>query len=152
MRLACAALAFGIGLIIALHFSMNSAVGKAVANPRMGNAVFWLIGASVAVLIGSTGWSNHFWSAARTVPLWLWTAGALGATLVFGVISLIPRLGAATTNIALLAGQIIGGIIIGHFGLLGSPQEPLNAARITGALLAVLGAILVGLGRFPVIR
>ena len=78
--------------------------------------------------------------------------GALGATLVFIVISLIPRLGAATTNIALLAGQIIGGLIIGHFALLGSPQEPLNAARLTGALLAIFGAILVGLGRFPLVR
>jgi transporter family-2 protein len=41
-----------LGIILALHLSMNGKVGASLGNPRVGNAVFWCIGALVAVLIG----------------------------------------------------------------------------------------------------
>lgn len=152
MRLLLAVQIFGVGLLIALHFSMNSAVGGVVQNPRMGNALFWLIGAFVAVLIGLTGWDSTVFTSARNVPVWLWAAGAIGATMVFVIVATIPKLGAASTNIALLAGQVIGGMIIGHYGLLGSPVEACNTTRVVGALITILGATLVVLGRVPLPR
>ena len=83
---------------------MNAAVGKTIANPRMGNAIFWLIGAAIALLIGLSGLEGGFWAEARKVPAWLWSAGAIGACLVFAIAALIPRLGAGTTNTVLLSG------------------------------------------------
>ncbi|MCK5527716.1 MAG: DMT family transporter [Candidatus Latescibacteria bacterium] len=143
---------FVVGMVIALHFSMNAAIGKIVGNPRMGNAVFWLIGAGMAVLIALSGWDRAFWTRARTAPLWLWFAGAIGACIVFAVISFIPRLGAGTTNVILLTGQVIGGLLIAHYGLLGSPVERFTLVRMFGVLLMIAGASFAVLGRIPFLR
>lgn len=152
MRLILCIATFIVGMVIALHFSMNSAIGKIVENPRMANAIFWLIGAGIAVLIGLSGWDNEFWARARTVPLWLWFAGVLGACIVFAVISLIPKLGAGTTNVILLTGQVIGGLLIAHYGLLGSPVERITLVRLLGIILMVVGASIAVLGRVPFFR
>ena len=47
-----------LGVILAVHLAMNGRVGSALGNPRVGNAVFWCIGALTAVLIGLTGWHS----------------------------------------------------------------------------------------------
>ena len=152
MRPILCAATFMVGMVIALHFSMNAAIGKIVGNPRMGNAVFWLIGAGMAVLIALSGWDRAFWARARTASPWLWLAGVLGACIVFAVISFIPRLGAGTTNVILLTGQVIGGLLIAHYGLLGSPIERLTLVRLFGVLLMIAGASFAVLGRIPFLR
>jgi len=143
---------FVVGLILAVHLAMNAAVGKIVGNPRMGNAIFWLIGAGMAVLIGLSGWESSFWTEARKVPVWLWSAGVIGACLVFAIAAFIPRLGAGTTNVVLLAGQVIGGVVIAHYGVLGSPIEHINPIRLLGMAIMILGASIAVLGRIPFIR
>jgi len=39
-----------LGIILAVHLSMNGKVGSALGNPRVGNALFWCVGAATAVL------------------------------------------------------------------------------------------------------
>ncbi|MFH1006708.1 MAG: DMT family transporter [Candidatus Latescibacterota bacterium] len=143
---------FVVGLVVALHFSMNAAIGKIVENPRMANALFWVIGATVAVLIGLSGWDHAFWARARTVPNWLWFAGVLGVCIVFAVIFFIPRLGAGTTHVILLTGQVIGGALIAHYGLLGSPVVPFTPVRVVGLILMMAGASIAVMGRIPFFR
>jgi len=140
---------FAVGFALAVHLAMNAAVGKIVANPRMGNAVFWLIGAAMAGLIALSRWEVRFWQAARNVPPWLWLAGAIGACLVFGIAALIPRLGAATTNVVLLTGQVIGGVLIAHWGALGSPVESITPLRLLGIVVMILGATIAVSGKIP---
>jgi transporter family-2 protein len=74
-----------LGIILAVHLSMNGKVGSALGNPRVGNAVFWCIGALTAVLIGLTGWRSGVLSGFKGVHPILLTAGALGACLVFAI-------------------------------------------------------------------
>ena len=138
-----------VGFALAVHLAMNAAVGKIVANPRMGNAVFWLIGAAMAAIIGLSRWEARFWQAARNVPSWLWLAGAIGACLVFAIAALIPRLGAATTNVLLLTGQVIGGVLIAHWGLLGSPIQAITPLKLVGVAVMVLGASIAVFGKIP---
>jgi transporter family-2 protein len=143
MKLAYLVLTFVVGLVLALHFSMNAAVGKITENVRMGNAVFWLIGAGMATVIGLSGWQGQFLIRVREVPVGLWFAGVIGACLVCVIVALIPRLGAGTTNVILLAGQVIGGIIIAHFGLLGSPTVAITPVRVVGVVVMITGASIV---------
>ena len=42
-----------LGIILAVHLSMNGKVGSALGNPRVGNAFFWCVGAATAVLMGA---------------------------------------------------------------------------------------------------
>ena len=41
-----------LGVVLAVHLAMNGKVGAAINNPRVGNALFWCIGAVGALAIG----------------------------------------------------------------------------------------------------
>ena len=65
-------------------------VGSTLGNPRVANAVAWCIGATAAVIIGATGWRAGALSGVRDVHSALFTAGALGACLVFAIAWMVP--------------------------------------------------------------
>jgi bacterial/archaeal transporter family-2 protein len=72
----------------------------------------------------------------------LLTAGVLGASLVFAIAWLIPQAGAGPVMITLLAGQVIGGLVMSHFGWLGSPVQPITLTKLAGVLVMVGGVVL----------
>ena len=146
MKLPLYALTMFLGVVLAVHLSMNGKVGSILNNPRVGNALFWCIGALGAVLIGITGWKPNALSSLKDVNPALLTAGLMGACLVFAISWLIPEVGAGSVMITLLAGQILGGMLMSHFGWLGSPVEPVTLTRGVGALVMVGGVLLATRG------
>jgi bacterial/archaeal transporter family-2 protein len=145
MKTSLLVLSVGLGVVLTVHLAMNGMVGAAIGNPRVGNAVFWCIGAVTALIIGLTGWQSGALSGLAQVPPLLLTAGAMGASLVFGIAYVIPRLGAGPFTYALLAGQIVSALVLSHYGWLGSPKEPITAMGITGVVVMVIGIILTKL-------
>ncbi len=131
-----------LGVILAVHLSMNGQVGASLKNPRVGNALFWCIGALAAVIIGATGWQSGALDGLKEVNPILLTAGALGACLVFAIAWLIPREGAAAVMIMLIAGQVLGGMVLSHFGWLGSPIQRITLTNILGAAVMIGGVLL----------
>src|SRR3984957_11927683 len=131
-----------LGIILAVHLSMNGKVGSSLANPRVGNAVFWCIGAVTAVLIGLSGWHSGALNGLKDVHPLLLTAGALGACLVFAIAWLLPQVGARAMFITLIAGQVLGGMILSHFGWLGSPVQRISVTNLLGAAVMICGVVL----------
>jgi transporter family-2 protein len=131
-----------LGVILTVHLAMNGAVGAAIGNPRVGNAVFWCIGAVMALVIGATGWQSGALSGLRNVNPVMLTAGAMGASLVFGIAWIIPQIGAQHMTVMLLTGQILSAMVLSHFGLLGSPVQPVSVTNMLGAALLIGGAFL----------
>ena len=131
-----------LGVVLAVHLSMNGEVGASLKNPRVGNALFWCIGALAAVIIGATGWQGGALDGLKDVNPILLTAGAIGACLVFAIAWLIPREGAAAVMIMLIAGQVLGGMVLSHFGWLGSPVQKITLTNILGAAVMIGGVLL----------
>ena len=131
-----------LGVILTVHLAMNGAVGAAIGNPRVGNALFWCIGAITALAIGLSGWQAGALGGIRNVNPLLLTAGAMGASLVFGIAWIIPQIGAQQMTVMLLTGQILSAMLLSHFGWLGSPVQPVNLMNIMGALLMIGGVFL----------
>ncbi len=131
-----------LGIVLAVHLAMNGKVGAAIANPRVGNALFWCIGALGAVIIGATGWQSNALSGVKDVNPLLLTAGLMGACLVFAIAWLIPQVGASYVMIALIAGQVLGGMVLSHFGWLGSPVQPVTLTNVIGAAIMIGGVLL----------
>lgn len=131
-----------LGVVLTVHLAMNGLVGAAINNPRVGNAVFWCIGAAMAVAIGWSGWQNGALSSLTQVNPLLLTAGAMGASLVFGIAYLIPRVGAGPFTYALLAGQILSAMVLSHYGWLGSPKQPVTPMGIVGVIVLMVGVML----------
>ena len=132
----------GLGIVLTVHLAMNGKVGAVLSNPRVGNALFWCIGAAMAVAIGLTGWQNGALSGLKAVNPILLTAGAFGACLVFAIAWLIPQIGAGPMTLYLLAGQILGGLVLSHFGWLGSPVQPITMMSVMGVLVMFAGVVL----------
>ena len=145
MKTSLLVLSMFLGIVLTVHLAMNGMVGAAINNPRVGNAVFWCIGAVMAVIIGLTGWQSGALAGITEVNPILMTAGAMGASLVFGIAYLIPRVGAGPFTYALLAGQIISAMVLSHYGWLGSPKQPVTPMGIAGAIVLVIGVILTKL-------
>ncbi len=143
MKIYLIALMLIIGFVLTLHLAMNAQVGAILKNPRMGNAIFWAIGAFTAIIIGATDWDPTVFTRLKEVPIWLLTAGAMGGALVFGIAWTMPQIGAGNAVILMIAGQIISGMIFSHFGWLGSPVEPISITKLGGALLLIAGAATV---------
>jgi transporter family-2 protein len=131
-----------IGIVLTVHLAMNGKVGAVLNNARVGNALFWCIGAVMALLIGLSGWESGALKPLREINPVLLTAGALGASLVFGIAFLIPRIGAGKLTLIMLAGQILGGLVLSHYGWLGSPHEPVSVRTVVGTAIMFGGVIL----------
>ena len=131
-----------LGVILTVHLAMNGAVGAAIGNPRVGNAFFWCIGAIMAIVIGATGWQSGALSGLSKVNPLMLTAGAMGASLVFGIAWIIPQIGAQHMTVMLLTGQILSAMVLSHFGWLGSPVQPVSVTNMLGAALLIGGAFL----------
>ncbi len=47
----------------------------------------------------------------------------------------------------MIAGQVITGMLFSHFGILGSPVDPVSFLKIVGALMVIAGAGIVTLAK-----
>jgi transporter family-2 protein len=142
MRLYLYVFSMFLGVVLTVHLAMNGKVGMVLNNARVGNMLFWCIGAAMAILIGLSGWQAGALSGLKQVNPILLTAGAMGASLVFAIAWLIPQIGAGPFTLTLLMGQIISAMMLSHFGWLGSPVQPVSLKGIVGALIMVGGVVL----------
>ena len=131
-----------LGVVLTVHLLMNGKVGTAINNAPVANALFWCIGAVTAVIIGFTGWHSGALSGVSQVNPIMFTAGAMGACLVFAIAWIAPQVPAGTFFIILLTGQVLSAMIIGHFGWIGSPVNQITSTHAIGALLMLVGAYL----------
>lgn len=76
-------------------------------------------------------------------PWWVWAGGLIGASYIFLSIFLLPRLGAALLVASIIVGQLVGSMLIDHYGWLGAPVHRLSLARMAGAALLVIGVALI---------
>ena len=74
---------------------------------------------------------------------WQWVGGPLGALIVLAGAALTPRLGAAAFVAAVIAGQLVCSALLDQFGLLGLAERELTPGRAAGAVLVILGAVMI---------
>jgi len=75
----------------------------------------------------------------RTVPWYTLGAGIFGLVVIGAVSYMIPRIGVAGSIITIVAGQLLVGMLLDHFGLLGATQRSLDPARILGMAVVFVG-------------
>ena len=91
-----------------------------------------------ALLVGQgalTGASRATW--------WELTGGFLGAFFVTCTIIVVPRVGTLAAMTAVIAAQLMTGIVLDHFGLFRLQQIPFDAWRASGVALLAAGAAIV---------
>jgi transporter family-2 protein len=76
-------------------------------------------------------------------PPWLWLGGVAGAFVVGTITFAGPRIGALATIALLIAGQLVMGVVIDHFGMFGVERIAITPMRLAGVALLAVGALLV---------
>jgi transporter family-2 protein len=134
------ALVAGAGLPV--QAGVNAAMARHAGRPEWAALVNFAVGlVALAAWLAATRASPPV--ALGRAPAWAWTGGVLGAFYVSAVVVLAPRLGVAATLGLSVAGQMVGALVIDHYGLLGLAARPMTAQRIVGSVLLVVAVILV---------
>lgn len=133
---------FLMGVITSVYLPMNGVVAKYVGSALLANIPFYLLGAVTTIFLFSFTGNFSSISRLREVPHYLYLSGFISAFLVLGSTFLIPRVGAGRFFVLFVAGQIVMALVVSHFGLLASPQDPITLKKALGALLLIFGVVL----------
>ncbi|XOV76664.1 MAG: DMT family transporter [Phycisphaerales bacterium] len=79
----------------------------------------------------------------RSAPWWAWLGGLIGAIFVSSSIVLAPKLGAVLFVGAVVFGQMFSSVLLDQFGVVGYAKQPLNAGRLVGVVLILIGVALI---------
>jgi len=132
-----------VGAGITVQAAVNASLAKSTGLPSFATLMSFLLGLLpifIYYTIESKGFSHGNYSNLRWHQF---LGGFLGAAYVFVIILSIPKLGAATVLSATIAGQVILGVIMDHYGWLDVTVIPASLGRIVGVMLIVGGAILI---------
>jgi transporter family-2 protein len=75
----------------------------------------------------------------KLVPWYALAAGAFGLVVIGAIGFIMPRVGAATGVILIVAGQLLVSALLDHYGLFDMPVRSLEFKRVTGLLVVLLG-------------
>lgn len=134
--------ASGIGL--AVQAATNARMSEAVQSPVLSALINFAVGGLMLAALAMSGiFGRGNLSTIGTAPWWAWTGGILGAVWVTAAVVALPKIGTAIAFAAVIIGQLLGALLLDTFGLLGIPQIPLHPWRIAGAVLMVIGILLM---------
>lgn len=138
------AVAFLIGAMLSVQAPINTLAGERLGHP-LGGAVFsfvvgtlFLVALTLVAVRSEIAWGN-VWS----MPPWFWLGGVLGAIYITASIVLTPRIGVGALIALAIAGQVTASLLLDHYGVLGLAAREITTGRAAGAVLVVLGALMV---------
>ena len=128
------------GMLLAIQAAINSQLGVALNQQPLTAALVSFLMGSLA-LFGMVLAQGNLGSLALMPeqPWWRWVGGLMGAFMVCATIVLAPKLGVANMLLFIIIGQLLSGMVIDHFGLLGMPVKPVDVSKLMGIGLMVLG-------------
>lgn len=132
-----------IGTMMPLQAGLNAQLTRTLQHPFLGAFISLTTG---AILVGVLVLFNGGFSELKRLPQvspHLFLGGVLGAIFVGSSLFLIPRMGATAMIGAFITGQLLGSVLVDHFGALGLPVQPIGLSRVLGVFLLFAGLWLV---------
>lgn len=134
-------------LIILIGLAGGVAVGlqsplASLLSQRLGvfESVFIVhLGGALAALVPLLAYGGGKLGQWRSAPWYALVAGVFGLVVIGAISYMIPRIGVAGSIITIVAGQLLVGTILDHFGLLGAAVRPLDPTRIVGLVIVLAG-------------
>jgi bacterial/archaeal transporter family-2 protein len=138
------ALAIIIGTLMPLQAGLNAELTRILKHPYLGAFISLTSGAiAVLILVLIKGIGMAEFKKMGEVSPHLYLGGLLGAIFVGSSLFFIPKMGATPMIAAFITGQLLGSVLIDHYGLLGLTVTPVSLTRILGVILLFAGLFLV---------
>jgi len=141
---AFSAVAFLIGAMLSVQAPINTLAGAKLGHP-LGGAVFsFVVGTLFLIaLLPFAARADIAWGNVWSLPPWLWLGGILGAIYITASIVLTPKIGVGALVALAIAGQVTASLLLDHYGVLGLAAREITIGRAAGAVLVVMGALMV---------
>lgn len=146
------AVAFGVGLIVAVQGRINGEVGDLTGNGVLGAVLNFAVGLLVLIVIVTSREATRaaFGSIPTLVreqrlPWWALSGGVGGAVYVTGQSTTVAVLGVALFTVATVAGSTGAGLLVDKVGLGPGGRVPVTVWRVVAAVMAV-GAVWLATG------
>lgn len=144
MELLYCLLAMVAGACAPTQAGVNAELRLWTGDPILAAMISFSVG--TAVLVAYVTLFRVTWPPLATaggLPWWVWSGGLLGAFLVAATVVAAPKLGAATTMGFMVSGQMLAGLLLDHFGVVGFETHHVSFWRLVGACMVVGGAVLI---------
>lgn len=140
---------FMFGFCPPIQTAINSALGQQLHSSVMASLISFTVGTIVLFILTlifnkSLKVTTFNSKQGKLKPIYF-IGGILGVIFVTTNIILMPHLGAALTTIIVMLGQMLMGIIIDHFGLLGTNVNKVTPRKVLGIIAIMIGIILLRL-------
>lgn len=143
-QLALILLAVAAGMTAPVQAGINVHLRSYLHSAYAASFISFVVGTlALAALLMLRRETVPFGTAFAQAPWWVWSGGFIGAFFVTVSVVVAPRLGAATMMALFVAGQMIAGLVLDHYGLIGFQQNSATPLRILGAVLLIVGVILI---------
>ncbi len=131
------------GMLTALQAPTNAMLARPLNSPVNAAFVSFAVGTAVLLVAILALRIRPDWPGVQALPWYAWLGGAYGAVFVVAAAFSAPRLGVASTVTLMIAGQLLSGIVVDHFGGFGIAPKPVNAMKLLGVALVFVGVVLV---------
>jgi transporter family-2 protein len=129
------------GVFVAIQPLVNARLSKSVGMMEAA-LVSFLGGTLLLILIVSARGFGQLRQIGQA-PAWSYIGGLLGATFVCSMIFAVPRIGVTAAVGIAIATQLITGLVLDHYGLMGSPVSHVDLRRALGVVLLIVGVLLI---------
>jgi bacterial/archaeal transporter family-2 protein len=140
MKLLFPLLALIGGIAVAIQSQVNGNLGRNVGVIEA-SFISFLIG-TLALFFAVLFFGNGNLLAVATVPKWQLLGGLMGAVYVLILVFSVPKIGVAAALAGIIAGQVIMGAVIDHFGMFGGERFPIDAKKLIAILLLFISLYL----------
>lgn len=133
-----------VGFSLASQAGINAQLRLALSSPIQAAFISFFIGTiilGIIVFIQGEPWFQP--NTLPSIPWWAWLGGVLGAFNIAMSIYLAPKLGALVLAISIVCGQVIASLALDQQGWFGYPKIEITVNRVIGALLLIVGLLLV---------
>jgi transporter family-2 protein len=135
------------GGLIALQAPINAEVATHLGHPLSAATLSFCVGTVALILLTLLFARNSTnLGALQSMPLYMLLGGGLlGAMYVTITLFLAPKIGVAALMALGIAGQLAAALLLDRFGMFDLMERGLTTGRVGGALLVLVGALMVRL-------
>lgn len=139
-------LVFVAGAMVALQAPTNAMLAKAGGSAVLAALISFTVGTIALLVVWLLSGNRPGTAAFAGLPWYAWIGGLYGAVFVAVAAFAAPKIGVTSLITIGIAGQVAMALWLDHIGAMGLAREPVNVARVGGALLVIAGVILVRRG------
>ncbi|MEL7048653.1 MAG: DMT family transporter, partial [Pseudomonadota bacterium] len=115
-------LAIIVGIVAGTYLPLNGKLGAQLGSPLLATTVFFIVGATAATLSWLVIGKGDTLSLLGQANPAFFALGLISFGIILSATSLIPRMGPGAYFVCIVAGQVLVGLTLSHFGWF-SPGE-----------------------------